>query len=58
MGITLLLFAGVIVLATLVVIGTTGKPRKPLSPSDAVAITLLNAAVTVILVLAALRLGV
>ena len=58
MGITLLVFAGVIVLATLGIIANIGKPRKPLTPGDGIAILLLNTAVTVIMVLAALRLGV
>lgn len=57
-AVTLLVIAGVVVLATLGVIGNTGKPRQPLSSAEAAVITLVNAAVTVIIVLAALKIGV
>jgi hypothetical protein len=34
-----------------------GRPRKPLTPSDAVTVIVLDAMITVILVLAAMRLS-
>jgi hypothetical protein len=57
-AITLLVFAGVVVLCTLTVIGNTGKPRKPLTPPEVSWIVLINAAVIVVLVLSALKIGV
>jgi hypothetical protein len=57
-AVALLVFAGVLVLCTLTVISNTGKPRKPLGPPEVAWIVMINAASIVILVLAALRIGV
>lgn len=57
-AVLLLVFAGVLVITSLTVISTVGKPRKPLTPPEVEVIVLINAAVIVVLVLAALRIGV
>lgn len=57
-AVALLVLAGLLVLCTLTVISTTGRPRKPLTPPEVELIVLVNAGIIVILVLAALRIGV
>jgi hypothetical protein len=57
-SIALLAVAGVVVIATLGVISMVGKPRQPYTGLDAVAITIMNTAVIVLMVLAAVKLGV
>lgn len=56
MNYALYVLAGTVVLSTLFIIANTGKARKPSTPGDVVVITMINAAATVVLVLAAMQL--
>ncbi len=55
MVIGLLIIAGMLTLNILFYIGQIGKPRKPIKPSYAVTVTMVNAAFVVVIVLAAVH---
>ena len=52
----LYVIAGFQVLAALFAVGRIGKPRKPLTPGDAVVAVVISAAITTVLILAAMDL--
>lgn len=56
MSIALLAIAGLVVAGTFFSIARIGKPRKTITSQDAIVTTAINAAIAVILVLAALQL--
>lgn len=57
MSIALLVVAALTASGTLLSIARTGKPREALTPGDAAAVTVICAAIVVVEVLAALRIG-
>lgn len=56
MNMALFVLAAFLSVALLVFIGQIGKPREPISPSDAAATVAFTAAVIVVMVLAGVRL--
>lgn len=57
MNIALYAVAGFLALGALLSVGTVGKPRKPLEPGAAALVVLFTAAMIVVLIFAAGRLG-
>ena len=57
MSIALYVMAGWAVLSTLLVVGSVGQPRKPISPGLATYVVTANAAWVVVPILAARRLS-
>lgn len=57
MNYALYAIAGLLVLNTLTMVARIGKPRPPITPRDAVTIVIIDAAIIVIIVLAALQLS-
>jgi hypothetical protein len=57
MNIALFVLAALLGIGLLFYIGTIGKPREPVAPSDAVATVVFTAACIVMMVLAGVRLG-
>lgn len=55
-AVTLLVGAGLLTLGVLFYVGQVGKPRKPVSPSDAVAVVILDTVIIVAMALAAVHL--
>lgn len=56
MSIALCVVAAFLIVSTLVSVGTINKPRKPLEPSTAVGVVVINSTLVIIIVLAAIRL--
>jgi hypothetical protein len=56
LAILVLVMAGIVTVSTLMTINETGKPRTVLTPGMVSAIVAVNAAIVVIMVLAALHL--
>jgi len=53
----LCVIAGVCVFGSVVTIARVGQPREPLTPGEVAIITVLNAAIITVLILAAIRLS-
>ena len=57
MNYALYVIAAVCIVGAVVTIFRVGEPREPLTPGDAAIITVLNAVIITILILAAIRLS-
>lgn len=57
MSIALLVISAFLVYGAFVTITQVGKPRKEITPTMAAVITLVDAAIVIVLVIAAMRLG-
>jgi hypothetical protein len=58
LAIAVLIIAGLMVVNTLLIVASTGKPRKPVSAGMVAWVVALQALYVVVLVLAAIKLGV
>ena len=57
MKLAVFFIAGWIAMGAIIAVATIGKPRKPITPGVAAGIIVIDAAITVALVLAAMRLS-